>query len=298
MKIESLAYERIQEFVDYCKSFRRDIDDSFLYDEDLNGFKPNEENPTYVVTDSEDRIVGAASLIIDDYNKRGKKGRFRILHAINEDIKCYELLLGAILKHTDGLNKIFLFIPMVNENQIRAIEGINFKVERYSFLFLREKDEVAELSLSEGYEIKTFRPGMDEEAWCLIRNEGFKNLQGSETPMTPEMVKKMVASEDYIDGGLMMLYHGEQPIGVVRGAEDKYEETKVMNIGPLAILPDYQGKGLGRNLLRASLHFAKEHDYNRMTLCVNAENERAKALYLQEGFKQIEAAVCYKYELE
>ena len=70
-----------------------------------------------------------------------------------------------------------------------------------------------------------------------------------------------------------------------------------MNIGPLAIIPEYQGKGLGRILLRTILNFAKDKNYKRTILCVNAENERAKALYIQEGFKQVEGVVCYKYDL-
>jgi GNAT superfamily N-acetyltransferase len=45
---------------------------------------------------------------------------------------------------------------------------------------------------------------------------------------------------------------------------------------------------LGRSLLRAVLLFAKDKGYKAAILCVNAENERAKALYIQEGFKQVE----------
>jgi mycothiol synthase len=138
---------------------------------------------------------------------------------------------------------------------------------------------------------------MDEAIWCEVRNAGFAKLRGSETPITPEMVTKMISSEDNIEGGSMILYHNDRPVGVVRGAKDEYEDSPIMNIGPLALIPEYQGKGLGRCLLRASLRLAKERSYKRTILCVNAENERAKALYIQEGFKQVEAVVCYKYDL-
>jgi mycothiol synthase len=57
------------------------VDDSYLDDEELNYFEPNEENPTYIVLDKQDRIIAAASLIIDEYNRRGKRARFRIFHA-------------------------------------------------------------------------------------------------------------------------------------------------------------------------------------------------------------------------
>lgn len=227
MKVEALSDEKVADFVAYCKRYKTEIDDSFLYDEDLRDFVPDEENPTYIAVDEQDEIIGTASLIIDDYNRRGKKGRFRIFHSKTHNMNCYNMLMSAVLKHRSG----------------------------------------------------------------------FAKLQGSETPQTAEQVAKMAASESNIEGGMMILYHNDKPVGVVRGEKDEYENSPIMNIGPLAIIPEYQGKGLGRILLRAFLRFAKEKGYDRTILCVNAENERAKALYLQEGFKQVEAVVCYKYDL-
>lgn len=296
MKIEALKNEKIQDFIAYCKRHRMELDDSFMYDEDLEKFEPNDENPTYIVTNELGELLGTASLIIDEYNKRGRKGRFRIFHSEVQDIECYKMLMQAILKHTAELDKVFIFIPVVNKKMIESIEKLKFNVERYSILLLREDLGVPEVSLPEDYEIKPFRSGIDEKVWCEVRNASFAKLKGSETPIIPEMVAKMVSDEDYIEGGLMILYHRKRPVGVVRGAKDDYEGSPIMNIGPLAIIPEYQGKGLGRSLLRASLHFAKNHDYHRTILCVNADNNRAKALYIQEGFKQVEAVVCYKYD--
>lgn len=297
MKVEYLKCDKIKEFAAYCKKHKMEIDDSFLYDEDLESFKPNDENPTYVVTDNQGNIVAAASLIIDDYNKRGRKARFRIFHSEIEDMEYYKILIHEILKHTEGLDKIFLFIPLINKKLIEFIEGLNFTVERYSFILVREDLEVPEFSLPEEYCIKTFKTGSDEKIWCDVRNAGFAKLQGSETPMIPEMVEKMMASEDNIEGGSMILFHREKPVGIIRGSRDEYEGLQTMYIGPLAIIPEYQGKGLGRILLRALLLFSKERSYKRTMLSVNGENERAKALYIQEGFKQVEGVICYKYDL-
>jgi mycothiol synthase len=297
MKIEALRNERIADFAAYCKRHKAEIDDSFLYEEDLLGFIPDDENPTYIATDENGEIIAAASLIIDDYNRRGKKGRFRIFHAEIENIDCYMMLMNAILKHTEGLDKIIVFIPIVNKGLMKNMEKLNFKVERYSYLLVREDLEVPAWNLSEEYEIKSFRAGYDEEAWCEVRNASFATLQGSETPLTPEMVATMISAQDYIEGGLILLYHKGRPVGVVRGSKDEYEDAPIMNIGPLAIIPEYQGQGLGRSLLRAALRLAKDEGYHRTILCVNAENDRAKSLYIQEGFKQVEAVVCYKYDL-
>lgn len=298
MKVEALKKERVEDFKNYCRKHRLEVDDTFLHEEeDFKDFEANEENPTYVITDQQEKIIAAASLIIDDYYRRGKKGRFRIFHSEMEDVNCYNMLLQAILKHTEGLDNIFLFIPIMNKKLIGFIEGLNFNVERYSYLFLKEISEVPEPNFPEDYEVRSFRLGSDEEIWCEIRNTSFAKLKGSETPHTPETVAKMMSDVDHIEGGAMILYHKERPVGVVRGTMDDYEGAPVMVIGPLAIIPEYQGKGLGRSLLRASLKFAKEKAYKRTLLSVNAENERAKALYIQEGFRQVEAVVCYRYDL-
>lgn len=297
LKIEALRKERTEDFREYCRKHRAEVDDSFLYEEDLKDFQPGEENPTYIITDAEGQIKAAASLIVDEYHRRGKKGRFRIYHSEIEDINCYKNLLQEILKHTEGLEKLNVFVNLENDKMLELLKGLSFTAERYSYLMIREATELPELNLPSGYEIRALRLGLDEAVWCQVRNAGFAKLKGGETPVTTEMVARMISSESHIEGGEMILYHGETPVGVVRGEKDEYEGSPIMSIGPLAIIPEYQGKGLGRSLLRAALKFAEENSYKRTILCVNAENDQAKSLYLQEGFRQAEAVACLTYEL-
>jgi mycothiol synthase len=297
MTAEPLSKERIPDFVAYCRKHRAEVDDSFLYDEDLREFGIDSENPTYILINEQGEVVGAVSLLIDDYRRRGKQARFRILHSEIERIESYQALMRAVLRHTEGLNRVQVFAPMANPKMIKVIEGLGFCVERYSFILVRDDSSVPDGGFPEGYAVKPFVPGRDEGIWCEVRNAGFATLRGNETPLTLDGAAKLAASEDYLEGGMMILFHAEKPVGVVRGAIDEYEGSPAMEIGPLAIIPEYQGKGLGRGLLRVALRFAKEKSFGQTILCVNAENERAKALYIQEGFKQVEAAVCYRYDL-
>ena len=297
VKVEALKSEKVKDFVEYCRKHRMEVDDSFLYEEDLKGFEPNDDNPTYILTNQEGKIIGAASLIMDEYNRRGNRARFRIFHSEITDASYYKQLMQALLQHTEGLEKVYVFIPLQNKPLMELMEKVDFLVERYAFLLVREAIDVPEWSLPEGYSIRSFRTGEDEQIWSEVRNAGFAKLKGNETPVTKEMVTKMISSNDYIEGGMKILFHQEKPVGVVRGAADEYENAPIMNIGPLAILPKYQGKGLGRLLLRAALQFAKEKSYKKTILSVNGENERAQALYIKEGFKQVEGVACYQYYL-
>jgi mycothiol synthase len=297
MNVVALEQERVHDFVAYCQKYRMELDDSYLYDFELRDFQVSEEAPTYILTNQQGDIIGAVSLVMDEYHKRGKRARFRIFHSEINDIECYQQLLQAVLKHTTDLDKVFLFIPFTNRLLIEIIEGLKFTLERYAFLLVREDLNVPELKLPEGYELRSFQRGQDEGNWSKVRNAAFATLKGSETPITTEGVTKLLNDDDYLEGGMILLFHKGKPVGVIRGADDEYENDPIMNIGPVAVIPEYQGKGLGRILLRAALQFAKEKGYKRTILSVNGENERAQALYIQEGFKQVEAVVCYQYFL-
>jgi mycothiol synthase len=297
MKVVALDKARVHDFTDYCKRHRNEVDDSYLYDFELRDFQVDDENPTYILLDQEDEILGAASLVMDDYHKRGKRARFRIFHSEVEDIHSYQQLLKELLNHTKDLEKIFLFIPVINKKLIEIIESLTFSLERYAFLLVRENVDVPNFKLPDGYELRPFQQGQDEENWATVRNAAFLTLKGSETQITIEGVTKLLHDKDYLESGMLLLFHHGKPVGVIRGADDEYEEAPIMNIGPVAVTPEYQGRGLGRILLRASLQFAREKGYNRAILSVNGENERAQKLYIQEGFKQVEAVACYHYFL-
>ncbi|WP_025677585.1 GNAT family N-acetyltransferase [Paenibacillus massiliensis] len=353
MRIEQLQLEDKAEFIAYCVRHRSEVDDSFLYEQDLEKFEPDEDNPTLVIKE-DGAIIAVASLILDDYHRRGRQGRFRILHSEKPDTEVYALLLNGMMEHIaqvghekyiskvecveqaehveyaeriehvqkaehaehaerveqvehvehvkrvehrEGLEKVFLFVPLVNEALAAHVEELHFSVERYVFLLINDMKEIQPLTLPEGYSIRAFQPGHDEEAWCHIRNTAFAQLTGSTTPMTLKMLQDQMSQPAFLEGGMLLLLHEDTPIGIIRGANDEYEGEAAMNIGPLAILPAYQGKGLGRQLLRASLAFANSLDYKKTVLCVNGENERAKALYVQEGFVQVEGVTAYEYYL-
>lgn len=295
--IEPVNEERLEAFLLYCRQYRDQVDDSFLVESELADFAIHENYPSYIAVDEAGRTIGAVSLIIDAYHRLGRRGRFRILHTEHADPAVYRRLLEAALTHAQGLEHVFVFVPTAQEKVMETLPQIGFRLERYSFILINDNPGHTSYEVPDGYELRTFRNGLDEEAWAEVRNKGFARLKGSETPITAELVAKMTQEGEHIDGGMLLLYHGDKPVGIVRGADEPYDGKPAMNIGPLALLPEYQGQGLGRLLLRAALSLAAERGYARASLCVNAENERAKQLYLQEGFYQAEAVANFRYEL-
>lgn len=297
MRIEELKNNMADEFKLYCKSFRMELDDSYLEDEELENFELNEENPTYTLLDEEDKIIGAASLVIDDYFKRGRKGRIRILHTVETKFEAYRLMFETILKKAKDIDKIFYFVPEKNAALQEILQKLSFKVERHSYLLEREALVVTEPIFPEGYELRPLVFGRDEHLWCEVRNESFAKLSGHETPVTPEMISKMQYSDAHLEDGMMILYHNSRPVGIIRAAKELHKNEPHTYIGLIAVKPEYQGTGLGRSLLRAGLKFGAEKGLPKALLTVNGENDKAISLYLGEGFRKELKLSCFNYDL-
>lgn len=297
MKVEALKTDKIKCFIDFCKKHRDEVDESNLYEGDLNGFTIDEENPTYLITDDKDNIIAAASLIVNEYNRKGSRARFRIFYSEINNLENYEALLKEILKHCVGLSKIFLYIKIDNDILMQTFHDLGFLIERYSYVLIRDNEDIPKVELPEGFSIRAFVKGQDEHTWRDIRNVAFAKLQGCETPITSEDVEKLLLEDEHIDGGMKILCHKDIPVGIVRGTDDNEEGEPILLIGTVAIIPEYQGRGLGKSLLRDIMCFAKKHGYKKSILCVNAENENASKLYINEGFKKLEGVACFIYRL-
>lgn len=61
-------------------------------------------------------------------------------------------------------------------------------------------------------------------------------------------------------------------------------EAHILNI---CIDPDFQGKGLGRYLLRHLINKSKQTDVDMVLLEVRCSNSNAQQLYLSEGFHEL-----------
>ena len=297
MAVQKLTTERLNEFLSFCRTHRAEVDESFLYDEDLRDFVLDDENPTYVAVAPTDAIMGAASVMNGALYRRGRKGRFRIFHVLSHDREVYGQLLASVRRDVPDLDDLYVFVREDNARVRNVLESIDFQVERHACVMVRDPAPVEKPDWEEGYVLRPMVFNRDEEDYCHVRNLGFAHLTGSETPITPDEVSRMKDSDAYIESGVFLLYHHGHPVGVVRTSEDIHEDKRVVSIGPLALVPGYQGRGLGRQLLRAALSFGRDKGLLTAVLSANADNENAVRLYVSEGFQTVEGVVCYNYRL-
>ncbi|WP_316569922.1 GNAT family N-acetyltransferase [Neobacillus sp. YIM B06451] len=296
MEIIRVNKSNIGAFIDYCIANRKNLDDTFLVDEELEKMKPDDEDPSFIALEG-GNVIGAVSMKLDPYLLRGNRARFRIFHCNPATPVVYKRLFSVIRPEMDKVEKVFLFLPETALEAREQIAGLGFSIERYAYLLTRKDLPVGEVSLPEGYSFKEFVPGRDEKDYCRIRNIAFSGLAGSETPLTEEEAGKIAARNDYLTGGILFLCKEGSPVGLVRVAREYYNGIHYALIGPIALLPSYQKKGLGRTLLRAGLQVGRKFGLGKAILSVNAENEQAVHLYTSEGFETDECFISYQYKI-
>lgn len=302
MKKIILNDEWLDRFIDYTIVHGKEHDESFSSEEEMKQFSVNENNPTILLTDDEGkRILGTASLLYLEYYLRGSRARLRIFHVLNElqdKAAAYGELNDFVIEQLEQkeLNHAFLFVPLVEEQTIQLFKAMDMQVERYVFSMVNTLERIAPCTFPNKMELRNFGKGRDEEVWIEIRNEAFSTLTGNATPMTLEELKEYNESPEYVEGGMKMLYEGDKPVGIIRIAEITENGESFAELGPVAVLEKYRNRGLGKNLIRAGLQFAKETGYSKVELCVDAQNQYAKQIYETEGFREKEGLVCLEIQ--
>jgi mycothiol synthase len=209
-------------------------------------------------------------------------------------MSAYQTLFELIQNHIQTGDCLYAFVKEEQTLLQKALQHAGFGIERYVFVLERDHLTIEPSSFPDDYSLKTFSFGQDEDVFCQVRNAGFKQLLGF-TPMSPETAANMKEWDDYLEGGVFLLYHKSEPIGVVRTGKDFYNNHHYATVNTLAIIPEYQGKGLGRQLLRSSVRYGNEKGLEKGFLCVNADNAQASKLYEQEGFYKTESFICFNF---
>jgi ribosomal protein S18 acetylase RimI-like enzyme len=85
---------------------------------------------------------------------------------------------------------------------------------------------------------------------------------------------------------VLLAWRGEEIVGtaVCYWGFSTFAGRPSLNVHDLAVLPGFQGQGIGRGLLREAERRARERGCCKITLEVHETNEGARRLYEREGF--------------
>jgi ribosomal protein S18 acetylase RimI-like enzyme len=89
---------------------------------------------------------------------------------------------------------------------------------------------------------------------------------------------------------ILLAFHGEEPVGLCTGffGLSSFRALPVLNIHDLAVVPAWRGRGVGRRLLQEAEQTARARGCCRLTLEVEDDNTRARHLYQQFGFRDVQ----------
>lgn len=288
MRVVKVNEGNRRKFLDYCERWGTDHDESFIPDAER---VPDPDYPACLLMDG-DEVAGAACLVRTPPFVASRKGRFMIFHTATPSSEGYRLLLEAVGPHFAGLGRVFLFVPEAYR-QVRDIwEGLGFAVERWAFLLAYRAPHFTPPELPPGFRFRPVLPG-DEAGMAdavALDNHAFDGHPGH-VEYEVEKLAEDLAADTAIEGGLMVLYDGERPVGTVWVTKD---EESASEVSMVTVHRDYRGRGLGRAVLRQGIAFSRASGLETVYLAVNAENEAAVRLYLSEGFAREKVVVCYQ----
>ena len=110
---------------------------------------------------------------------------------------------------------------------------------------------------------------------------------GGGTPLASEVRERLVpALRDHPTALVLLALVDDRPAGVAVCffGLSTFQARPLLNIHDLAVMPENRGMGIGRALLAAVEDRAVKHGCCKLTLEVQDDNTRARALYESFGF--------------
>ena len=173
---------------------------------------------------------------------------------------------------------------------IEFLERRGYTFERYFWeMQIPAEVEVKEKpELPEGFTVRSFVPGQDEELLMRVRNASFAEHSGS-SQRTLEEIISVTTQPDFRPEGVFFAFEGEAIAGFCFAAihpdECERRGEGVGHINLLGTMPEYRGRGVGRALLLTGVEYLRR-EVPVIELGVEGKNSNALALYKSVGFRE------------
>jgi len=152
-----------------------------------------------------------------------------------------------------------------------------------------------ELNLPPDAELRTFRPGVDEEEWLGLNRRAFSH-HPEQGGWTGADLAERLAEPWFDPAGFFLLSAAGRPAGFhwtkVHPAGE-YGPDPVGEVYVVGVDPDAQGRGFGRLLTLVGLDHLARRGPAKIVLYVDADNTAAFRLYSSLGFRIESTDVMY-----
>ena len=195
-----------------------------------------------------------------------------------------------------GASVLHIQVPEDAADAHHILGSEAFKVVRSYWQMRRKTDEMASIGQPEGYRLRFFRLGRDEEALTQLQNAAFGNNWGF-CPNTVEQIAARVRWNRCEPEGIIFIADGDRLAAYNWTLVASSSSGSTGWIAMTGVHPDYRGAGLGRAAVAAGMDYLRAKGVDGIELEVDAENAPARNLYLSLGFKTLRRTVWYEKSL-
>lgn len=142
----------------------------------------------------------------------------------------------------------------------------------------------------DGVELRTFRPGLDDQAWLAVNARAFAHHLEQGAVTHADLAERM--AEPWFDpAGFFLAERGDALLGFhwTKQHPDHLGEVYVLGIDPAAA-----GLGLGKVLLGRGLQHLRDAGNTSVQLYAEADLAHVVRLYEQYGFATVQRDVMYR----
>jgi len=150
-------------------------------------------------------------------------------------------------------------------------------------------EPVAEPTVPAGTRIRAFVVGQDEQQWLGVNARAFAH-HPEQGALTRADLEERIAEPWFDAPGFLLAARGEQIVGFHWTKQHPGQRGEVYVLG---VDPSAGGEGLGTVLLRSGLRHLAARGDTEVLLYVEADQERAVALYRRHGFAVASRDVMY-----
>tara|TARA_B100001146_G_scaffold90462_1_gene80138 strand:+ start:251 stop:1156 length:906 start_codon:yes stop_codon:yes gene_type:complete len=156
-----------------------------------------------------------------------------------------------------------------------------------------EETHLEDLVLPDGYSLRHFVKGKDENTLTDLQNQSFGNHWGF-SPNNIEQIRYRTQMERTNDKGIIFIEKNGEIAGYNWTMEAHHDASSVGWVAMTGVHPNYRGLRLGRAVVLAGMHYLKSKNISGIELEVDSENIPATRLYNSIGFRKINQTHWYE----
>ena len=176
-----------------------------------------------------------------------------------------------------GGGHVHLWVPMPTPLDDDVAEALGLKRGRD----LHQMRRPLPLDLHATVATRPFRVGEDEERWLVVNNRAFRG-HPEQGVWTLETIGDREQQDWFDVAGFLLHEVGDDLAGFCW--TKIHDEEQLGEIYVVAVDPDYQGRGLGKELVLAGLDYLTGRALPTAMLYVDRDNVEARSLYKALGF--------------